>query len=88
MCGTPLTPARWWTCRGVTFGAVLLARSALPYTAVIGADTQNDGNDANDRAIIDGHVSPRTRSGSPSFFDLDLRLVKAIHVGPVPIAST
>ena len=66
---------------GVAFGVVLLARSALPYTAVIGADTQNDGNDVNDRAIIDGHVSARNAFRQPSFFDLDLRLVKAIHVG-------
>jgi len=66
---------------GLTFGAVLLARSALPYTAVIGADTQNDGNDANDRAIIDGHVSARNAFRQPSFFDLDLRLVKGIHLG-------
>jgi hypothetical protein len=68
---------RW----GVSFGAVLLARSGLPYTAVIGFDTQNDGNDVNDRAVIDGHVSGRNAFRQPSFFDLDLRLVKAIRVG-------
>jgi len=66
---------------GVAFGVVLLARSALPYTAVIGVDTQGDGNDANDRAIIDGRVSARNAFRQPSFFDLDLRLVKAIRVG-------
>jgi hypothetical protein len=67
-----------WGCR---FGAVLLAHSALPYTAVIGFDTQNDGNDVNDRAIIDGRVSGRNAFRQPSFFDLDLRLVKGIRVG-------
>ena len=66
---------------GVAFGVVLLARSALPYTAVIGFDTQNDGNDVNDRAIVDGHVSGRNAFRQPSFFDLDLRLVKAIRFG-------
>jgi hypothetical protein len=66
---------------GVAFGVVLLARSAIPYTAVIGVDTQNDGNDVNDRAIIDGHVSARNAFRQPSFFDLDLRVVKAIRVG-------
>jgi hypothetical protein len=66
---------------GVAFGAVLLARSALPYTAVIGVDTQNDGNDVNDRAIIDGRVSARNAFRQPSFFDLDLRLVKGIRMG-------
>jgi hypothetical protein len=65
---------------GFAFGMVLLARSALPYTAVIGFDTQNDGNDVNDRAIIDGRVSGRDAFRQPSFFDLDLRLVKAIHL--------
>lgn len=66
---------------GLTFGTVLLARSALPYTAVIGFDTQNDGNDINDRAIIDGHVSGRNAFRQPSFFDLDLRLMKAFRTG-------
>jgi len=65
---------------GVAFGVVLLARSGLPYTAVIGFDTQNDGNDVNDRAIIGGHVSGRDAFRQPSFFDLDLRLVKGIRL--------
>jgi hypothetical protein len=64
----------------VAFGVVLLARSALPYTAVIGVDTQNDGNDVNDRAIIDGHVTARNAFRQPSFFDLDLRLVKGFRL--------
>ena len=66
---------------GFAFGVVLLARSALPYTAVIGFDTQNDGNDVNDRAIIDGRVTGRNAFRQPSFFDLDLRLVKGFHLG-------
>jgi len=65
---------------GLAFGVVLLARSALPYTAVIGVDTQNDGNDINDRAIIDGRVSARNAFRQPSFFDLDLRLVKGFRL--------
>jgi len=65
---------------GVAFGVVLLARSGLPYTAVIGFDTQNDGNDVNDRAIIGGQVSGRDAFRQPSFFDLDLRLVKGIRL--------
>jgi len=65
---------------GVAFGVVLLARSGLPYTAVIGFDTQNDGNDVNDRAIINGHVSDRNAFRQPSFFDLDLRLVKGFRL--------
>jgi hypothetical protein len=67
--------------KGFTFGMVLLARSALPYTAVIGFDTQNDGNDDNDRAIIGGRVSGRNAFREPSFFNLDLRLVKGVALG-------
>ena len=65
---------------GVAFGVVLLARSALPYTAVIGFDTQNDGNDVNDRAITSGRVTGRNAFRQPAFFDLDLRLVKGFHL--------
>jgi hypothetical protein len=65
---------------GVAFGVVLLARSALPYTAVIGFDTQNDGNDVNDRAIVDGRVTGRNAFRQPAFLDLDLRLVKGFHL--------
>jgi hypothetical protein len=66
---------------GFTFATILLARSAVPYTAVIGFDTQNDGNDANDRAILGGYASGRNAFRQPSFFNLDLRLVKAIRFG-------
>ena len=44
---------------GFTAGAILFARTGMPYTPIIGFDTQNDGNDENDRAIIDGHVVGR-----------------------------
>ncbi len=49
---------------------------------MIGFDTQNDGNDVNDRAIVDGRVSGRNAFRQPSFFDLDLRLVKGFRLGP------
>jgi hypothetical protein len=60
---------------------VVIARSGFPYTAVIGSDTQNDGNDFNDRAIINGQVSGRNAFRQPSFFDLDLRLAKSLPFG-------
>ncbi len=62
---------------GFTAGAILFARTGAPYTAVIGFDTQNDANDDNDRAIINGHIAGRNTFRQPSFFDLDLRLLKA-----------
>lgn len=61
---------------GFSVGATLLARSGFPFTPVIGFDTQNDDNDENDRAIIDGRVAKRNSMRQPSFFNLDLRLAK------------
>jgi len=66
---------------GFTVGAIAFARTAMPYTPVIGFDTQNDANDDNDRAIVNGRVVGRNSYRQPSFFDLDLRLLKAFHFG-------
>jgi hypothetical protein len=66
---------------GFTGGAILFARTGMPYTPTIGFDTQNDGNDDNDRAIIDGHVVGRNSFRQPAFFDLDVRLMKAFRFG-------
>ena len=66
---------------GFMAGAILFARTGTPYTPVIGFDTQNDANDDNDRAIIDGHVAGRNSLRQPAFFDLDVRLMKSIKVG-------
>jgi len=66
---------------GFTAGAILFARTGAPYTAVIGFDTQNDANDDNDRAIINGHVVGRNSLRQPAFFDLDIRLLKAFRFG-------
>ena len=66
---------------GFTAGAILFARTGMPYTPTIGFDTQNDANDENDRAIIDGHVAARNSLRQPAFFDLDLRLMKAFRFG-------
>jgi hypothetical protein len=66
---------------GWTAGAILIARSGFPYTAVIGSDQQRDANDDNDRAIINGRVSARNEFRQPSFFNLDLRLMKTFAMG-------
>ena len=63
---------------GFKFNPIFVARSGLPYTPVIGFDTQNDGNDLNDRAIIDGRVAGRNSFRQPAFYDLDVRIVKDI----------
>jgi len=67
--------------RGWTVGAIVIARSGFPYTAVIGSDQQGDANDDNDRAIINGRVSDRHAFRQPNFFNLDLRLMKSLSVG-------
>ena len=61
---------------GFKFNPILIARSGLPYTPVIGFDTQLDGNDWNDRAIGGGKVVERNSTRQPWFFDLDIRFVK------------
>jgi len=66
---------------GFTASAILIARSAFPFNPVIGTDQQNDGNDNNDRAIINGHVADRNSLRQPNFFNLDLRLLKAFRLG-------
>jgi hypothetical protein len=76
-----LTDMPW----GFTAGAILFARTGAPYTPIIGFDTQNDANDANnenDRAIINGHVAGRNTIRQPAFFDLDVRLMKAFAWEP------
>ena len=61
---------------GFKFNPILIARSGLPYTPVIGFDTQLDGNDWNDRAIVGGKVVTRNSARQPWFFDWDIRFVK------------
>ncbi len=63
---------------GFKFNPILVARSGLPYTPVIGFDTQGDANDWNDRAIINGLVAQRNSLRQPAFFNLDIRFVKDI----------
>jgi hypothetical protein len=66
---------------GFMAGAIMFARTGMPYTPIIGFDTQNDANDDNDRAIIDGHVVGRNSFRQPAFFDLDVRVMKALRFG-------
>src|SRR5215510_9108191 len=64
---------------GFTASGIIITRSGIPFTAVIGSDQQNDLNDDNDRAIINGRVADRNGFRQPYFFNLDLRLLKAFH---------
>ena len=66
---------------GFTISAITLNRSAAPFTPTIGFDTQNDGNDDNDRAIINGHVAGRNSMRGSPFSDLDMRISEVIPHG-------
>ncbi len=68
---------------GFTFSGIAITRSGFPYTPrpIDGEDYQNDGNDANDRAIVNGQVAGRNSARQPYFFNLDVRLLKAFKFG-------
>jgi hypothetical protein len=51
---------------------LMFSISTFPYNAVIGFDTQNDGLDFNDRAIVNGRVLPRNTFRQPAFATLDI----------------
>jgi len=61
---------------GFKLNPLLVVRSGAPYTGLIGFDTQNDANDFNDRALINGIETPRNLYRGPTSSDTDLRLVK------------
>jgi hypothetical protein len=66
---------------GFTISAITLNRSGAPFTPLIGFDTQNDGNDDNDRAIINGRVASRNSMRGTPFSDLDMRILKSFRTG-------
>ena len=68
---------------GFTISGIIVTRSGFPYTALIedGTDTNNDLNDANERAVVNGVVSQRFGFRQPYFFNLDLRLLKGFRFG-------
>lgn len=68
---------------GFSVSSILITRSGFPYTPrpIDGEDYQNDGNDANDRAIVNGVVVGRHSGRGPNFLNLDLRLLKTFSLG-------
>jgi hypothetical protein len=61
---------------GFKLNPFFVAHSGMPYTPLVGFDTQNDANDWNDRIIVNGVVQPRNVYRQPAFSDTDLRFVK------------
>lgn len=68
---------------GFTVSGIIVTRSGFPYTGLIedGTDTNNDLNDANERAVVNGVVSGRNAFRQPYFFNLDVRLLKGFRFG-------
>lgn len=61
---------------GFKCNPLFVTHSGQPYTPIVGFDTQDDANDWNDRAIVNGVMSARNSMRQPAFSDLDLRVVK------------
>ena len=61
---------------GFKANPLFLAMSGLPYTPIVGFDRQGDGNDFNDRALLNGSVAARNSLRQPALYNLDLRFVK------------
>ncbi len=61
---------------GFKLNPLFQAHSGAPYTPIVGFDTQNDANDWNARAVVNGKMVPRNVDRQPLFADLDLRVVK------------
>ncbi len=61
---------------GFKANPLFMARSGFPYTPIIGFDTQNDANDLNARATVNGSLATRNSMRQPAFTSLDMRFVK------------
>ena len=61
---------------GFKLDPFFVAHSGLPYTPIVGFDTENDANDWNARAVINGQMQARNIDRQPAFANLDLRIVK------------
>jgi len=68
---------------GFSLSGIIVTRTGFPYTAIVedGTDTNNDLNDANERAVIAGAISGRNAFRQPKFFNMDVRLLKAFRFG-------
>lgn len=62
--------------KGFTLSSIIITRSGFPYTALMGDDFNGDGNEDNDRAIINGRVVGRNTLRQPKFLNVDMRLLK------------
>ena len=70
--------ALFWLPLGFKIDPIFIPHSGARYTPVTGFDTQGDGNEGNDRAILDGRVASRNSLRQSAFYDLDVRVARGI----------
>jgi hypothetical protein len=66
---------------GFKANPLFVVRSGLPYTPIVGFDTQNDANDLNDRALVNGIVAGRNSMPQPAFSSLDSAPCQGLYSG-------
>jgi hypothetical protein len=77
-----VTNATWILPYGVQVGAILSARSGLPYSRLSSIDLNNDNApNPNDRQFIDGKDTGRNAFRQPNYNRLDLRINKLVALG-------
>lgn len=70
--------ALFWLPLGFKIDPIFIAHSGARYPPVTGFDTQGDGNEGNDRAILDGRVASRNSLRQSAFYGLDVRVARDI----------
>jgi hypothetical protein len=73
---------------GFKANPLFVVRSGLPYTPIVGFDTQNDANDLNDRPLVNGTVAGRNSMPQPAFSALDSAPCQGLYSGPRPTNLT
>jgi hypothetical protein len=71
----------WSFAWDVQLGAILAARSGLPYSHLANQDLNGDGDFGNDRQFISGADTGRNSYRQPCFQRLDVRLQKRLRLG-------
>jgi outer membrane receptor protein involved in Fe transport len=73
------SPVTKWVLGGWSISGILSIATGQPYSATVGSDLNNDGNNRNDRAPGVGRNTYRL----PTQISLDPRITKEIPIGPV-----
>jgi hypothetical protein len=72
--------ATWLLAYDVQVGAIVVARTGVPYSRTSTSDINGNGNFDDDRQFIDGRDTGRNSFRQPNFYKLDLRLTKGFRL--------